>query len=464
MQKQDNYMDERAGNTRYIVKKLLEAVLVFVVAGMAAPLIIGLITGISSGQILTLVTSIFILQAAAPPVGLAIGLSSLSIIVIMGFFAFGITLSIFSVCQGLAETSERVSSWITRLRNTTDKYPQIQKYGALSCIFIAWIPGIGLYGTPVIAWLMKWRKFPSILFTVTGFLVASIFVLYFSSKITEILLFVAQIGVIIFIVASVCATGFSVTKGNLQTLLNDKRFILAAFIANALIVPVVAYLVAISFQLHESILIGLVLVGCSAGSVFLPRAVQIGGPYTGRAAAFSAVFMMLSAVILIPLLFILAPGLQPLHPYALTAALILLVIIPFTVATGIRSRKEIVAVRISRWMSAITYIAFIATFIAVFLVNNELLPGVIGTDGIIAAILFVLIAFGSGYLLSGREPGNKSVLSFGTAQRHIAIAAAVAYVGFDDPLILVTVLGVGIIGLIILWIIGRVRANTAVPL
>ncbi len=455
-------MNKEAGNKRYVVKKLLQAVLVFIVAGMAAPLIIGAVTGIPGSSILTLVTSLFLLQAAAPPVGLAIGLTPFSIILIMGFFAFGISLAIFSVCQGLAATSERVNNWIDRLRNTTDKYPQIQKYGALSCIFIAWIPGIGLYGTPVIAWLMKWRKFPSILFTVTGFLVAAVFVLYFASKITEILIFIASAGVIIFAVASALATGISVTKGSLLTFLSDKRFILTALLANIVIVPVVAYLLALSFQPSESIIIGLTLVGCAAGSAFLPRAVQVGAAYSGQAAALSAVLMIISAVVLIPILFLFAPFMPPVSVYILFPALILLVLIPFAAAMGIRSRNEVVAVRISRWMSAITYIAFIATFIAVFLVNNEQLPGVVGTGGIIAAILFILVSFCAGYLLSGRGPGKKEILSFGTAQRHIAIAAVAAFIGFDDPAVLVMVLGAGLIGLGMLWIIGLVRAKMTV--
>ncbi len=455
-------MDEKAGSRRYVLKKLLEAILVFVVTGMAAPLIIGAFTGISGSAILTMVTSIFLLQAAAPPVGLAIGLTPFSIIVIMGFFAFGITLAIFSVCQGLAATSERVSSWIARLRNTTDKYPQIQKYGALSCIFIAWIPGIGLYGTPVIAWLMKWRKFPSILFTVVGFLVAAIFVLYFASKITEILLVIASVGVIIFAVASAFAIGFSVTKGNLQTLFSDKRFLLMAIVVNIIIVPVVAYLLALSFQLPENIVIGLLLIGCAAGSVFLPRVVQVGTAFTGTAAALSAVLMIISALVLMPLFFLFAPDIQPLSVYTLIAAVILLILVPFTVAMSIRSRKEAVAVKLSRWMSAITYIAFIATFIAVFFVNKEMLPGVIGISGIFTSILFVLIAFGIGYLLTGRESGKKNILSFGTAQRQVAIAAVAAYAGFDDPAVLVMVLGIGIIGLVMLWIIGLFRKKMTV--
>jgi hypothetical protein len=39
---------------------------------------------------------------------------------------------------------------------------------------IAWIPGIGLYGTPAIAWVLRWDRILSVVFTVTGFFLASL--------------------------------------------------------------------------------------------------------------------------------------------------------------------------------------------------------------------------------------------------------------------------------------------------
>ncbi|MEI6842026.1 MAG: hypothetical protein WCK53_12220, partial [Methanomicrobiales archaeon] len=181
-------MDDNGSRTRRIIlKHLSKALLLFIGFAMAIPLLIGALSGMDSAQVLTLITSALVLQAAAPPIGLAIGLSPLAIIVIMTCFAIGIVMAILEICDGLAASSARVRNWIDKLSKITDKHPIIKKYGALSCLFIAWIPGVGVYGTPVIAWIMKWKRLPSIIFTVAGFVIAAIFVLFFASKINEVL-------------------------------------------------------------------------------------------------------------------------------------------------------------------------------------------------------------------------------------------------------------------------------------
>jgi len=68
------------------------------------------------------------------------------------------------------------------MEKKTRKYPQIQKYGPISCTFIAWIPGIGLYGTPVISWILRWKRILSTFFTVLVSPWPSIFVLYFADN------------------------------------------------------------------------------------------------------------------------------------------------------------------------------------------------------------------------------------------------------------------------------------------
>ena len=38
---------------------------------------------------------------------------------------------------------------------------------------IIWIPGIALYGSPIIAWIFQWEEIPAIACMVTGWLMAS---------------------------------------------------------------------------------------------------------------------------------------------------------------------------------------------------------------------------------------------------------------------------------------------------
>jgi arsenite transporter len=451
-------MDVEAQSSRgSVLKKVSFALLMFFVCGVAIPVIIGAIFGIPASQILTLIASTFVLQAAAPPVGLAIGLNPPAILVIMGFFALGIILAIFGICDGLAASSVRVRGWIDRLGKKTEKYPQIQKYGAVSCMFIAWIPGVGLYGTPVIAWILKWKRLPSIIFTVTGFLIAAIFVLFFASRIYEVLFFAATAGVLIFIVTCMFALGFSLTVPQILAPFPNKKLVIITLLANFILVPLVAYLLVAGLNLPEGIAVGLILAGTAAGSSFMPRIVQVGKENIALAGALGVILTVLN-VFYIPLVLpFLVPAGVTVDLARIVLVLLLLMLIPLGIALLLRSRKEAAAIRFAPWLSKISYIAFIVSFIAVILVYYNELPSFVGTAGLLAAFIFILVAFGIGYLLGGKEKSTKSILAFGTAQRNLAVAAVVASLGFTNPnpSILIMVLLTGVIGLFLFWIIGR---------
>ena len=166
-----------------VLKKVGKAVLFLLVFAVAVPLMLGLVSGVPPGKILSLVSSTLVLHAWASPVGLALGLGVIRTTIIMGCVALGITLTIFEICDSLAMSSERVRKWIDDMEKKTAKYPKIRKFGPVACTFISWIPGIGLYGTPIVAWILRWKRVPSIFFTVIGFLIASLVVLFTASGI-----------------------------------------------------------------------------------------------------------------------------------------------------------------------------------------------------------------------------------------------------------------------------------------
>ncbi|MDD1716547.1 MAG: hypothetical protein LUQ01_06075 [Methanolinea sp.] len=179
-----------------VIKKLSRALIFFFVLTVGIPVMIGALFGISQAGILSLVISTLILQAAAPPIGLALGLSTPAILVVMACFAIGMVAALMELCDSLALSSERVRDWIDRVGKKMENYPAIRRYGAVSCIAIAWVPGIGLYGTPIIAWILGWKRIPAILFTTLGFVIASVFVLFFASRLSiELILWLVVIAV-----------------------------------------------------------------------------------------------------------------------------------------------------------------------------------------------------------------------------------------------------------------------------
>lgn len=447
-------MEDKGPRTgRIVLKNLGKAALLFIGFAVVIPLIIGAIAGITSAQVLTMVTSTLVLQAAAPPVGLAIGLSPTMILIIMAFFAIGMVTAIFSICDGLAASSERVRKWIEKVAKISEKHPFIKKYGPITCCFIAWIPGIGLYGTPVIAWILKWKRLPSIIFTVSGFVIATIFVLFFASKINEVLLFASYAGIMIFSITGMLALGFSIPGKVIPGPLKDKKLVILLLVANFILVPLVAYLLYTFLNLPADISAGLILVAAAAGVPFLPRVVQVGKDNYSIAGVI-ALFLTVLSVLYIPfILYTLVPGVATNLP-VIILALILLLLIPLGIGLMVRSRKEQAAIKFGPWLSKISYAAVIVSFGAVFWVYFDELQQIVGTNGFIAAIVLILAAIGIGWLFGG-DAGMKKVLSFGTAQRNLGIAGVIAVIGFTDHSVLVMVMVTGVIGMILLILFGK---------
>jgi uncharacterized membrane protein len=144
---------------------------------IALPMLMGWIGGFSPAVVLGFIISILVLQGLAPPVGIGLGLHPLLLLPIMTSVAAGVIIGIFRVCDLFSGRSERVARWIGKVRGTLDRYPGWCTYGEFMLIPIMWIPGLGLYGTPVVAWILHWRGSRSILLMLTGWLIACLAVL-----------------------------------------------------------------------------------------------------------------------------------------------------------------------------------------------------------------------------------------------------------------------------------------------
>ncbi len=156
-----------------VLAELSRGILFLLAFVVAVPLVTAAVLGIPYQKVFSLIASAFILQGAAPPLGHPLGLADPVILFLMASFAVGVVSCILEVCEALALSSARVARWIGKVGKVMEKHPAIHSYGAVSCVFIAWIPGIGLYGTPVIAWILGWPRWPTVLFTTAGFVIAS---------------------------------------------------------------------------------------------------------------------------------------------------------------------------------------------------------------------------------------------------------------------------------------------------
>jgi predicted Na+-dependent transporter len=438
---------------RVALMSISRALLFFFALAVGIPLILGYLSGLPPAQILTLVTSTFILQAAAPPVGLAMGLSTGAILVIMACFALGIVLAIMEICEGLAATSPRMKRWIGNIEKKTQKYPWIQKYGPITCIGIAWIPGVGLYGTPIIAFILGWKKIPSVLFTVIGFLVASIFVIFFANRIQQVFQFAGTVGIILLAIISMLAIGFSLTLPEMHDSLQNRKLLAFSLIANFILVPAMAYLLARILNLSPGLTIGLILVGTAAGSSVLLKLAEVGKGDLDYAKGLMFLLSILS-IIYIPLVFPQLIGSTPVNSLNIALLLLLLMLIPLLIGLYVRKERQEFAIRWAPRMSKIATVLLVVVIVVFLALYINEIAQIFRTGElfiiIAIAIIFLLIAFGFGYFLGGKDRSYQRVLGMGTSQRNIAAASAIAFFNFTDHLVILMVLFFGLISLILM--------------
>ena len=267
------------------------------------------------------------------------------------------------------------------------------------------------------------------------------------------LIAIGTLGILVFIVTSMMGMGFSLTIQQIIAPLKNTRLVLMSLLANFILVPILVLLIVQFLPLSEGLKIGLILTGMAAGAPFLPKLVQVAkGDMAFTAGLMVLLMVVTNAFLPIVLPFVLT-GVQ-VNPWDIAKSLILLMLMPLGISLFIRARYEDVAKGLIPTMAMATNLSLIVLFIGYFVAYFNEIFGVIGSGGILAAILLIAGGVMVGFLLGGPGIGTRKVLALGTGQRNLAAAFAVATSNFaSNPEVLIEILVVSLLGLAILMII-----------
>jgi uncharacterized membrane protein len=167
--------------------EILTIALISVIGVIEIPLVIGLYNQNSAGEIFGLVVSIFILQPLAVAVGLGLGIHPVQVMFIMISFGISVIFVLFGICDMFAERSEWLIGHLKKIEKITQKSEMFRKYGIYALIPFIWVPGVGLYGCIMIAWLFKWRSVRAGAIILAGWILAALIVLLTSIGIFQII-------------------------------------------------------------------------------------------------------------------------------------------------------------------------------------------------------------------------------------------------------------------------------------
>jgi BASS family bile acid:Na+ symporter len=252
--------------------------------------------------------------------------------------------------------------------------------------------------------------------------------------------------VLLFVITTMLAMGLSLAVKQILAPLRRVRLVVLALAANFLLVPLLAFALTRVIPLSEPLKIGLVLLGTAAGAPFLPKLAQFARGNVAFSVGLMVLLMVVSILYLPLVLPLLLPGVR-VNPLSIAVSLVLTMLLPLGIALLVRARYPEPAGQLQLLMGQASNFALLLVLVISLLANFQELIGVIGTGGILAALILIAggIVFGS--LLGGPGGDTRTVLGLGTGQRNISAALLVATQSFTDPQVLAMVLVGSTLGL-----------------
>lgn len=265
---------------------------------------------------------------------------------------------------------------------------------------------------------------------------------------TETLQTLAQLFALIFVVGSMAAMGLSLTMKGIITPLRNGRLVILALVANFVLVPALAYLINLVFDMDQPIETGLILLATAAGAPFLPKLAEAAKGNVAFSVGLMVMLMVVTVVYLPLVLPLLLSGVE-VDPWDIASSLIVLMLIPLAIALFVRARWEGIAASGQPIFASAANFSLIALMVLALVLNFSSMVDLVGSLGLLAGIIFIVGALLLGLLVGGRSPEIRSVAGLGTGQRNISAALVVGAQNFDSD-VLTYLLVIAVIGLVIL--------------
>ena len=271
---------------------------------------------------------------------------------------------------------------------------------------------------------------------------------------TELLISGANASVVVFVISSTLSVGLGLTGQEILGPLRNARLVALSLLANFVLAPIVAIGLARVLRLEEPLGVGLLLVSVAGGAPFLLKLADLAQGNMPFAVGLMVVLM----VITVGYMPIVLPQLLDnvaVNPAAIARSLILLMLIPLAIGLALRAWHPPVAARVRGIVAPISSISMIFVVALTTAAHFRSMLSILGSFGIVAALIFVAICFGIGWVLGGPGPDTRGVLSLGTAQRNTAAALVVAGQNFSDAKVVVMITVVMIVSFALLMPLAR---------
>jgi BASS family bile acid:Na+ symporter len=254
------------------------------------------------------------------------------------------------------------------------------------------------------------------------------------------------------------AMGMSLTIAQIVEPLRNIRLVVLALIANFVLVPALAYVIAAVIPIDDALRTGLIVLAAAGGAPFLPKLVQVARGPIALGVGVMVLLMVVTIAYLPIVLPLLLPGVQ-VDPWAIAQSLVVLMLVPLAIGLMIRANAAETAAEYGPVFTKASSLAIVVLMVVGLGLSARNILGLLGTGGIIGLLLFVLGSLAIGFVLGRGDPGVRSVLGLGTAQRNVSAALVVTAQNFGSDTLTFVLVGAIVMLLILLPVARRLGAG-----
>ena len=277
----------------------------------------------------------------------------------------------------------------------------------------------------------------------------------------EFMIRLSQLALPVFIFATMANIGMTQKLREIVEYWRDWPFYAKMIAANFIAAPFVMWALLQIWPLQPSYTAGLAVYSLCAGAPFLIKLTATSKQDLALGAA-TMMLLVLGTIVIVPLAVpLLLPGLS-VDAGTMAWTLVKQLLLPMLAGALLSRLAPKLNKMLQPWVARIGAIALnvvLATTIIGFL--PQMLP-IILSGALVIGLVFVLIAFGIGYLAGWGNDALEDIGGLATAQRNTAAAMLIAVSSFTDSTVFVMITLVNALGIVALIVIaGRLKCDNA---
>ncbi|MEM7333366.1 MAG: bile acid:sodium symporter [Chloroflexota bacterium] len=254
--------------------------------------------------------------------------------------------------------------------------------------------------------------------------------------------------VLVFVLSSMLDLGLGLTVKQIIAPLKNIPLIAKALIANFVLVPLLAFVLAQIIGLEQQLAIGLFIMGVAAGSPMVVKLSQIAKGDMAYTAGLMVLLLFVTILVAPIMLTLLLDGVE-VDTLGITQSLVTTMLLPLAAGLFVNSRYTALTQTVSPYLKqGASVTLMLQAVLGLFLGATDLLA-LVGTGAFLAAILFGFLTLAIGYLLGGSDRDTRVVTGLSTSQRNVAAALLIMIQNFGEPTVIVMVLMTAVVMLII---------------